>query len=350
MMNIYRSKKNPIIKPEDVRPFLPDFEVIGVFNCGVTEFKGEILLLLRVAEKPIGGSSKEILIPVVDFKTGSISIKVFNKDDPLIDFSDPRFLRSTREGCYLTSISHLRIARSKNGIDFNIDKRPALFPEKEYEKSGIEDPRVTCIDGRYYISYSAVSDVTGITACLASTSDFRTFTKHGIIFMPDNKNVAIFPEKIEGKYYALSRPASGEFCVNDIWISESCNLIHWGNHKRLMGVRKGCWDSLRVGGGAVPFKIDEGWLEIYHGASEDGRYCIGAVLLDYKEPWKVITRSKEPVIEPEMDYELNGFFGGVVFTCGVLYEKGVVKIYYGAADTTVAYAEVRLNDILERME
>ena len=127
-------------------------------------------------------------------------------------------------------------------------------------------------------------------------------------------------------------------------------MFSWGNHIRLMGAREGYWDNGRIGCGAVPFRIEEGWMEIYHGSSKDSRYCLGAVLLDANEPWKIIARSEKPIIEPEMDYELNGFFGNVIFTCGVLYEQGKVKIYYGAADTCIAYAEIELEDILDQLK
>ncbi len=344
-MDVLRSGKNPIIKPEDLKPSGDDIEVAGVFNCGVTRFKDEVLLLLRVAEKPVNYDKEKISVPVLDLKTGKISVKKFNKSDSSIDFSDPRFLR-TIYGNYLTSISHFRTAKSKNGIDFDIDSGPALFPENEYERAGIEDPRITFLNGKYYISYVAVSDIEGITTCMASTDDFKKFKRHGVIFMSDNKDMVIFPEKIKGKYYALSRPVSCEFCRADIWISESEDLISWGAHRRLMGTRKGNWDSSRIGAGAVPFKIKEGWLEIYHGATEANRYCIGAVLLDKEEPWKVIARCRKPVMEPEMDYEKEGFYSDVVFTCGVLYEEDKIKIYYGAADSSIAYAEVNLSDII----
>lgn len=345
-MNIFRSEKNPIIKPGDVKPSRADFKVVGVFNCGVARFKGEILLLIRVAETPINNNPKKECITLLDVKTGKLVVKELSKSDSTIDFSDPRVIR-TPSGRYLTSISHLRVARSKNGVDFEIDKKPAMVPENKYERFGIEDPRITKIDGRYYISYSAISDITGITVCLASTTDFIMFTRHGVIFAPDNKDAAIFPEKISGKYYALNRPVSAEFGVKDMWISESADLVSWGNHIRLMGAREGYWDNERIGCGAVPFRIEEGWVEIYHGSSKDSRYCLGAILLDANKPWKIIARSEKPIIEPEMDYELNGFFGNVIFTCGVLYEQGNVKIYYGAADTCIAYAEIELEEILE---
>jgi beta-1,2-mannobiose phosphorylase / 1,2-beta-oligomannan phosphorylase len=348
-MNVYRSDKNPIIKPGDVEPSRADFKVVGVFNCGVTRFKGEILLLMRVAEKPINNNPKKECVPLLDIKAGKLVVKEFDKVDSSIDFSDPRVIRTSTVH-YLTSISHLRIARSKNGVDFEIDKKPAMFPENKYESFGIEDPRITQINGKYYISYSAISYITGIAICLASTTDFITFTRHGVIFMPDNKDVAIFPERIKGKYCALSRPEPVEFGVKDMWISESTDLVCWGNHTRLMGTREGYWDNERIGCGAVPFRIEEGWMEIYHGSSKDNRYCLGAVLLDANKPWRIIARREKPIIEPEMDYELNGFFGNVIFTCGVLYEQGKVKIYYGAADTCIAYAEIELVDILDQLK
>jgi predicted GH43/DUF377 family glycosyl hydrolase len=126
-------------------------------------------------------------------------------------------------------------------------------------------------------------------------------------------------------------------------------LLHWGNHQFLLGLREDKWDSGRIGGGAVPIKTDRGWLELYHGASEDDRYCMGAVLLDLQDPTKVIARSDTPILEPEEDYETDGFFGNVVFSCGVIVEGDIVKMYYGAADTSMACAELRLSEILDSL-
>jgi beta-1,2-mannobiose phosphorylase / 1,2-beta-oligomannan phosphorylase len=347
-MDIKRSEKNPIIKPGDVEPSDPRFTVEGVFNCGVTKFMEEVILLIRVAEAPINNNPKNLSVSWLDSKSGEFVIKEFNKNDPSINISDPRIIKTAR-GNFLTSISHLRLARSKNGIDFKIDVKPAMFPENIYERYGIEDPRITLIDDKYYITYSAVSDITGITTCLASTYDFISFTRHGVIFSPDNKDVVIFPEKINDRYYALNRPSASELGLKGIWISESPDLICWGSHNWLMGPRQGSWDSGKIGGGAVPFRIKEGWLEIYHGASGDNRYCLGAVLLDSGKPFKIIAKSKRPLMEPQTDYELNGFFGNVIFTCGAFYEEGMVKLYYGASDTYIAYAEIKLEYILNSL-
>lgn len=344
-----RYENNPIITPADVKPSRDDFEVVCVFNCGVTRFKDEILLLMRVAEVPKNDDPDNVfLAPMLDDKTDELIIRAFDKNDKSIDFSDSRFVITPTDRV-LTSISHFRIARSTDGINFRIDEKPAMFPCNKYERFGIEDPRITKIGDTYYINYSACSNITGVTTNLASTKDFQNFTRHGVIFTPDNKDVAIFPEKIGGKYIAFNRPASAEYKMRDMWISESDNLVYWGNHKQFMGGTKESWDGGRIGCSAVPFRTEKGWIEIYHAADESDRYCLGALLLDIDDPTKIIARSRGPIIEPTEDYEVHGFYGNVIFNCGVLAEDGIVKLYYGAADTCIAYAETTVEDILAMM-
>ncbi|MGH4051655.1 MAG: glycoside hydrolase family 130 protein [Clostridium sp.] len=347
-MATLRSKNNPIIKPNDVKPSRADYEVLCVINAGVIRMDDEVILLLRVAERPLNTDPNVYLSPFYDtFKKSLQSIK-FPKDSLQYDFTDSRVIK-TEDTMYLTSISHLRVARSKDGVNFIIENKPSFFPENKYEAYGIEDCRISKVEGVYYISYSAISPL-GITACLASTEDFKLFKREGVILQPDNKDIAIFPEKINGKYYALHRPTSGVFSKNDIWIAESSDMITWGNHRHLMGSREDYWDNGRIGAGGVPFRVKQGWLEIYHGADKNDRYCLGAVLLDKNQPWKVIARSEVPLMEPVEEYEIKGFFGNVIFTCGNLYEEGIVKIYYGAADTYMAYAEIPMADVYENLK
>jgi len=341
---IWRAPGNPIIRPADVPASRNDFEVIGVFNAAVARYRDEVILLLRVAERPNNEDRATVLAPVYDVNQRTVVTRSFAKDDAETDFSDPRLIVRP-DGTYLTSISHLRLARSRDGVTFAVDETPAVTPETAYETLGIEDPRMTCIDGTYYITYVAVSP-RGVTTCLASTRDFQSLERRGIIFPPENKDAALFAGRVNGRYYALHRPHSPLFGKNDIWIAESPDLLCWGNHRRLMGLREGMWDETRIGAGAAPFRIDQGWLEIYHGADRDDRYCLGAVLLDRDEPWKVIARSEEPVFEPQAEYECAGFFANVVFTCGLLFEDEKLKIYYGAADTMIGYAELPLADVL----
>ena len=347
-MQVTRSDNNPILTPNDVSPSRPGLKVECVFNAGVTRFNGEVLLLLRVAESAISDNPSVLKVPYFDHFKNEMVVIDFDKNNPGNDCRDSRFVRTPGRQ-YLTSISHFRIARSKNGINFKVDSEPCMVADNEYEMYGIEDPRITEIKGTYYINYSAISFTTGVTTCLASTNDFKHFTKHGVIFTPDNKDVCIFPEKINGHYFAFNRPSSAEYHRRDMWISQSPDLICWGNHKFVMQAREGKWDDGRIGCSAVPFKTKDGWLEIYHGASKSDRYCLGASLHDLNDPSKVIARSKTPIIQPEEKYEMEGFFGNVIFNCGVLFENDIIKIYYGAADTVMAYASVHIDDVMKNL-
>jgi len=350
-MRVYRYEENPLITPADVKPYHEGFEVIGAFNAGVASYGGEVLLLLRVAERPASPDPGIVLAPVYNPEKDDVDLVELRRDDPRYDFSDPRVVRDVTDDAgfaYLTSLSYIRIARSKDGRRFTVDERPFIYPSQPLETFGIEDPRVTQIGDTYYVYFSAVSPV-GIGESMVSTKDFRSYTHHGMIFGPDNKDVLIFPEKINGKYYALHRPTVRSAGKPEIWIAESDNLLYWGNHKHLAGLREGMWDGGRIGGGAVPFRTDRGWLELYHGATREHRYCMGALLLDLDDPSKVIARSPKPILEPEAGYETNGFFGGVAFSCGALVDGDTVRMYYGAADTSMACAELSASDILESL-
>ncbi|MHC4627528.1 MAG: glycoside hydrolase family 130 protein [Planctomycetota bacterium] len=346
-MKALRSPHNPIIEPKDLTPSRDDFEIIGVLNAGVTGFEDEVVLLVRVAERPINKNPDVVLTAVHETGGEGLVVKEFPRSDPDTDFSDPRLIVKSGQ-TYLTSISHLRIARGKDGVNFEIDDTPTISGSGEYETFGIEDPRITLIDGTYYIHYVAVSPC-GVVTSLTSTQDLVNFRRHGVIFCPDNKDVAIFEGKISDRFCALHRPVSHLFNMQDIWVAESGDLLTWGNHRRLLGPRPGCWDEAKVGASAVPFKIEQGWLEIYHGVDRNNRYCLGAALLDSAEPWRVLARSTEPVLEPQTDYECEGFFGNVVFSCGLLCEEDRLRVYYGAADTTICYAELSLQEVIDSL-
>jgi predicted GH43/DUF377 family glycosyl hydrolase len=346
-VKVFRSPENPLIEPKDIKPSRDDFEVIGVFNAGVTRFGEEIILLLRVAERPINHNPRIALTAFYDIVADEFIVKEFSTDNTENDYTDSRLI-ITPEQTFLTSVSHLRLARSKNGINFDIEETPSIIPANKYETFGLEDPRIALVSGTYYISYVSVSPV-GITTSLISTSDFESFHRHGVIFCPDNKDVVLFPEKIEGKYYSLHRPVSSLFMKQHIWIAESTDLICWGNHRDLMKPGFGSWEEVKIGAGAVPVRVEQGWLEIYHGVNSNNVYSLGAVLLDGQKPWEVIARSEKPILEPQTDYELAGFFGNVVFSCGLLLEDNNLKIYYGAADTSICYAEIPLSEIIQNL-
>jgi len=341
---ISRFDNNPIVSVGEVRPSRPDFEVMCAFNAGATRHQGKVLLLLRVAERPVPRPG-HVATATLDPVTQRIEPCYIRLDDPDLKQDDPR-LFTYRDTLYLTSISHLRLAESTDGRHFAVAEQPTLLPQNQYETYGIEDPRITAIDGWYYINYSAIS-LLGVATSLARTKDFRQFERLGVIFGPDNKDVAIFPEKINGRYYAFHRPSMKQLGSPSMWLASSDNLLDWGRHQHVIGPRAGKWDCERVGCGAAPIRTPQGWLELYHASDRNTRYCTGAVLLDLQAPWKVIARSPQPIFEPQAIYETTGFMPNVVFHNGLLDNgDGSLTLYYGAADDKTCGATVRIADIL----
>lgn len=348
-MTILRAAENPIITPSMLRPSRPDLVVIGVFNPGCISFGGETLLLLRVAEAPVARDEGAVAAPWFDVEAGDIAVRQWPRDAAGLDLSDPRVIVDNGR-TWLTSISHFRVARSRDGIHFVIGDSPAMAASTALESFGIEDPRITCLDGTYWINYSAVSP-RGIATALASTRDFVTFERHGVIFAPPNRDVTVFPERVKGRFVALHRPMPEGIGEHAIWCATSSDLMAWGDHRYVAGARAGAWDDAKVGGGAVPFRarVDgrDAWLAIYHGVrSAPLQYALGALLLDGDDPSRVIGRSRDPVLAPEANYERHGFFDGVVFTCGLLVEGDRVRVYYGAADGVTAVADLSLDTII----
>ncbi len=350
-----RNENNPLIAPKDIAPSLEVFKVDGSFNAGVTMYDNTVIMLLRIAESVKVEDEKLIRIPVLEENNDGeyeLVIKSFDKekDSDTYDFSDSRSLWRTDEKGnrvieYLTSMSHFRIARSEDGIHFTVDEKPFIFPEGKYETWGIEDPRITKIEDEYYINYTAVSKYGAATA-LVKTSDFVSYERLGIIFPAENKDVCLFSEKIDNLYYAYHRPVPKAFGNPDIWVATSPDLIHWGNHKHLLGVAEGdSWESGRIGGGAPSFKTEKGWIHIYHAADKANRYCLGAFITALDDPTRILAKSKVPIIEPEEDYEKYGFFGNVIFTCGLIVKDATVNIYYGAADEVMAVASITIPEL-----
>lgn len=342
-----RFSSNPIITTKDIAPSQPGLVVECVLNPGVFQFEGKIWLLLRVAERP---AQKEgvISFPILH-EDGTMEILEFDKNDQNLDLSDARMITYNGK-TYLTTISHLRLVCSDDGIHFH---EPENFPTKIFGKGpletfGIEDCRVIFMEGEYLLTYTQVSE-NGVGVGLMRTTDWRTFVREGMILPPHNKDCAIFEEKVNGKYYCLHRPSGIALGGNFIWISSSKDLLHWGKHRCIARTREGWWDSARVGAGAAPIKTDKGWLEIYHGATAENRYCLGILLLDLNDPSKVLARSYHPIFEPEADYELTGFFGNVVFTNGHLVNGDTITVYYGASDEVICGATFSIDALLSQL-
>jgi predicted GH43/DUF377 family glycosyl hydrolase len=345
---LLRHPANPLIRPSDVQPSRPDFEVIGTFNPGAVQFDEETVLLVRVAERPLADSTDWVLYPH-RADDGEIVIGSVKRNDQNYDTSDPRLIVDRRNGrMFLTSMSHLRLARSRDGVHFTVDDHPWLASESVYEGFGVEDARITQADGEYLVNYTAVSQY-GVATALARTRDFASVKRCGIIFHPANRDVAIFPEKIGGQYVCYHRPMPGMFGGLHIWMATSPDLLHWGQHQLVLEGTNDGWEGGRIGGGAPPILTERGWLSIYHAADATHRYCLGAFLAAHDEPGRVLARTTQPILAPEAPYETSGFFKNVVFTCGTVLQGDTLHIYYGASDEYIALAEASLTDILDRL-
>lgn len=337
--------QNPLLSPADLKPSREGLEITCLLNPGVFTFAGKTWIIVRVAERP---AQKPGILSFPVLKEGGIEIMEIATDDPDLNKDDPRVIKY-RGSDYLTTLSHLRLLCSEDGIHFSESEGyPYLQGAGKHQTFGIEDCRVSHIHDTYYLTFTAVSE-NGVAVGMKTTRDWKTFDDHGIIIPPHNKDCAIFEEKINGMFYALHRPSSVDLGGNYIWIAESPDGLHWGNHRRIVRTRKDKWDSARVGAGAAPIKTERGWLEIYHGANANHQYCLGAVLLDLQDPSKVIARSAEPIMVPSETYELSGFFGHVVFTNGHIVNGDEITMYYGAADEFVCGAKFSVQDILSSL-
>ncbi len=343
-MGVERFEANPLIRPGDIAPTRPDVEVFCTINPGAVRVDGEALLLVRVGERPIP-TANHISTLVYDHDTGETVIRRLRLDDPDLTTQDGRAF-SYRGKTLLTSLSHLRVARSDDLVHWRIDDAPAIRPTTPWEAYGCEDARIAAIDGRYWITYTAVGPL-GVNVMLAVTDDFAAFDKLGIVATTFNKDVCLLPEKVRGRYVCRHRPFRTEFNDACIWTAFSPDLLHWGDHAVLHRPVAGTWESERVGAGGTPIRTDAGWLEIYHAADANGRYALGAMLTDLDHPDRLLTRSRRPILEPVEPYERQGIFSECIFSNGVLADDaGGLIIFYGGADTVTAAARTTVDEMI----
>jgi beta-1,2-mannobiose phosphorylase / 1,2-beta-oligomannan phosphorylase len=236
-------------------------------------------------------------------------------------------------------ISRIGCAISTDGYHFNRLENPVLVPERDYESFGIEDPRITEIDGVFYVFYTAYS-LQGVRIALARSHNLIAWERLGIVIPDeDNKDAVLFPEKIGGRFVMFHRRPP------DIWVAYSDDLLHWTDHQIAMSPRPGQWDGVRVGAGGPPFKTGAGWLSFYHGYNEDHVYCLGIALHDLDDPAVVIKRQEEPILVPSGPYEEWGDVPNVVFTCGGIETQAAYHIYYGGGDHVMCIASVDKTDV-----
>ncbi|MEM6750160.1 MAG: hypothetical protein AAF612_06790 [Planctomycetota bacterium] len=348
-----------LLGPEQLEPSDPRLEVVGAFNPGAVEFGGGVALLVRVVERPVEQGDGYVPSPRYS-GDGQLEIDWLPEDD--VDaLSDPRVYTVKSTGrLRLRFVSHLRVFFSPDGRSLDLEDAsqvgPQLMPTGAYEAYGIEDARVTPINGTSYVTMVVVSPQ-GVSTALLSTTDFNVFTRHGIVFCPDNKDVLLFPEKAAGDYIALHRPMpSMPFSPPQMWVSRSPDLVHWGAHRQVFGGDPEGPFRDRVGGSTPPILTDRGFLTLFHGSDKAagakgvGVYRTGAMLMDSTNPERIVGLSPGPVLAPEQDFERKGFVDNVVFPTGAVRRGASLYVYYGAADQCCGVTSFDLEELLDACE
>ncbi len=247
---------------------------------------------------------------------------------------------------------------SRDGFRWEIGPDPIPWTDENgnpHPTGYAYDPRLVRIDDVYYIVWC--DDMHGASIGLGRTEDFKRFIRMSNPLLPFNRNGVLFPRRIGRKYLLLSRPSdSGHTPFGDIFLSESPDLIYWGNHRYVMGKGgQGWWQGVKIGAGPAPIETTEGWLLFYHGVSSTCNgfvYSFGAALLDIDDPSRVMYRTRDYLLTPEMDYETTGFVPNVVFPCAALSDAGTgrIAVYYGAADTHIALAFARAEELIDEIK
>lgn len=363
-----------IVRPKDITPSSKDMEVIGVCNPGGNIFQdreGEkIYLLLRVIEKTKTKFRGHIASPrVIESKDGSYKVRLEWEragKDAQVNGPGTLIRIEPEERIRPTYISHLRLAKSIDGINFEISKKPTFFPEKKYEEFGIEDPRITKleelvdIDGegyQYLISYVACSEEYDVCTAFAVTNDFKSFIRipkenPGVIFFSPSKDVAVFPKKIinqrtgRKEFASLTRPyGQARYMIPSISLSYSADLIQWGDHKLFVkGDEKG-----HVGAGPPPIEREDGWLIIDHQhrhLSDGTKEYIGrACLTDKENPLKILKKSEE-ILEPHLRIEDKSIVKNVTFPSAGIIKDNKIYIYTGEEDVVTGVYVYKLDEFM----
>ncbi len=294
-MKLERLSLSPILEPRSSNAW----EAGAVFNAGVIAHKNRIHLIYRATDMSSNG----------------------------------------KEGEYVNNLGY---AFSSDGRHFDRLEHPILTNDVEQERRGPEDPRITRIGDVFYMLYTGFGGrFSGdYRICLASSQDLINWKLHGIVLDEPNKDAALFPEKINGQFVMLHRREP------DIWLAYSDDLIKWDNHRSIMQPKvSSSWESAKIGAAGPPIKTRRGWFLIYHGVSDGGRYSLGAALLDLADPSKILHRQSEPILEPQLEWEIDGHVPNVVFSCGQVVLKDQLLVYYGGADTVIGAAAARVKEI-----
>jgi predicted GH43/DUF377 family glycosyl hydrolase len=249
----------------------------------------------------------------------------------------------------LSGHKSLYLARSKDGLYFEVDGEPFMKgaedeESKKYEEIGVMDARITLFEDTYYVTYIAESRY-GYRIGMARTDDFKSGTRLGLISEVDTKGGTLFPEKINGRYARLERPWDG----GRIWISYSDDLVYWGSSEVVLSPRPGYWDNSRVGDAVPPIRLkDDRWLLLYYGIKDTSAgplLRIGAAFLDPHNPALVVARTNIPILSPREYYERIGDIANLIFSCGAVLEGEKLMLYYGASDSCICLGSTTIDKI-----
>jgi predicted GH43/DUF377 family glycosyl hydrolase len=295
MIKLQRLSNQPILIPKKEHPW----EAGAVFNCAAIYFNGLVHLIYRATDITSNGS----------------------------------------EGRYINKLGY---AVSEDGIHFNRLQEPILSNDVEQELRGPEDPRIVKLGNTFHMLYTGYGGRFDgdYRICHATSTNLIGWNRLGVVMDEPNKDAALFPERINGKYLMFHRRPP------DVWLAYSEDLQNWGDHRRVMSpIPESGWENEKIGIAGPPIKTSKGWFLIYHGVSENKRYCLGGALLDLEDPTQVIARQAEPILEPELEWEIHGHVPNVVFSCGQAIIDDAIYVFYGAADTVIGVAAIGMSDI-----
>ncbi len=294
MMKLIRLSNGPILKPNKNH----EWEKSAVFNAAAVYEKGLFHMVYRATD--IGGNEKS--------------------------------------GQY---INRLGYAVSKDLLNWHRLSKPILDNGVPQELRGPEDPRIVKIGNTFYMTYIGFAgpSITDYKICLATSEDLVNWKRHGVLLDEENKDASLFPGKINGEYLLLHRR------IPDIWISSSKDLKSFYNHTKIMSPIPGTWEHNKIGIAGPPVHHPRGWLIFYHAVDKAEIYRLGVALLDYDDPRRVLARQSVPVIEPELDWEINGFVPNVIFSCATIERKDRYIVIYAGADTVVGAAYIKKKDV-----
>lgn len=301
MFKLTRVKDEPILKPIAEN----QWEAAAVFNCGITYHNGLVHMLYRSADRDFS---------VLDCQQPKESLK------------------------FTSSIGY---AVSTDGVNFKRLDKPVFVGDVPQETWGCEDPRISKLGDTFYMLYTGFGGKTwqNHRISMASSSNLISWHRHGIVLDEPNKDAALLEEKVDGRFVLFHRR------VPDIWIAFSEDLKTWTDHQIIMKPLANTWESAKVGIAGQPIRISDGYLMLYHAVDDNHVYRLGAALLDKDDPTRVIARQKEPILQPELDWEKNGHVPNVVFSCGQAVINDELYVYYGGADQVIGVAKVPMKDI-----